>query len=58
MGVEDCLNLNVFVPFESPDPLPVMVFIHGGAFVEGSGQEGTPDPLLDRDVIVVMVNYR
>lgn len=58
MGVEDCLNLNVFVPFESPGPLPVMVFIHGGAFIEGSGQEGTPDPLLDRDVIVVMINYR
>ena len=33
-----------------------MVWIHGGAFVEGSGQEGTPDPLLERGVMVVMIN--
>ena len=33
-GSEDCLNLNVYVPtdYDSSKKLPVMVFIHGGAF--------------------------
>ena len=57
-GEEDCLYLNIFVPKDREDLLPVMVFIHGGAFVEGSGQDGTPDPFMDRGVMVVMINYR
>lgn len=34
---EDCLSLNVFAPEQasSTKPLPVMVFIHGGAFTSG-----------------------
>lgn len=33
-GSEDCLNLNVYAPadYDSTKKLPVMVFIHGGAF--------------------------
>ena len=57
-GEEDCLNLNVFVSREREGLLPVMVWIHGGAFVEGSGQEGTPDSFVERGVMVVMINYR
>ena len=57
-GEEDCLNLNIFLPRDRDWLLPVMVWIHGGAFVEGSGQEGTPDPLIERGVMVVMINYR
>jgi para-nitrobenzyl esterase len=57
---EDCLTLNVFRPFEFEDPLPVMVWIHGGSFVAGSAG----DPLFDGSklaqagVIVVTLNYR
>jgi para-nitrobenzyl esterase len=57
---EDCLTLNVFRPFEFEDPLPVMVWIHGGSFVTGSAG----DPLFDGSklaqagVIVVTLNYR
>lgn len=57
---EDCLTLNVFRPFGVDGPLPVMVFIHGGAFVSGTAN----DPLFDgaklaqAGVIVVTVNYR
>ena len=57
-GEEDCLNLNIFVTRDRVGLLPVMVWIHGGGFVEGSGQEGTPDPFLERGVMVVMINYR
>jgi para-nitrobenzyl esterase len=57
---EDCLTLNVFRPFDFDDPLPVMVWIHGGSFVAGTAG----DPLFDgaklaqAGVIVVTLNYR
>lgn len=43
IGDEDCLFLNVWAPSDaSPDSkYPVMVFIHGGAFVFGTGGAGT-----------------
>ncbi|XP_016961659.1 esterase E4 [Drosophila biarmipes] len=57
---EDCLKLNVFTKnFE--DKLPVIVYIHGGANVLGSGQsvyEAGPQYLLDHDVVFVAFNYR
>ena len=34
---EDCLNLNVWTPAADADRRPVLVWIHGGAFVNGSG---------------------
>ena len=44
------------------DPLPVMVWIHGGAFYMGSGNGVTdmfgPGYLLDRDIVLVTLNYR
>ena len=60
-SAEDCLFLNVFTPELSPSaPLPVMVWLHGGAYVFGSG--GPPyqgDKLVQNgNVIVVTVNYR
>ncbi|MCX6696123.1 MAG: carboxylesterase family protein [Methanoregula sp.] len=58
---EDCLYLNVWTPAQSADDkLPVMVFIHGGAFGEGAGSltlyNGTA--LAKKGVIVVTTNYR
>ena len=57
-GEEDCLYLNIFRPREREGLLPVMVWIHGGGFIEGSGQDGTPDPFMKQGVMVVMINYR
>lgn len=59
---EDCLSLNVWTPATPADqPRPVMVWIHGGAFVQGSGASPLYDgALLARrgDVVVVTINYR
>ena len=57
---EDCLFLNVAVPKRvGPKPLPVMVWLHGGAFVGGSGTLYPLDYLARRgQMVVVSVNYR
>jgi cholinesterase len=60
-GQEDAGTINVFVPVNSnSDLLPVMVFIHGGGFQMGSSKTDFygPDFLLQRDVIIVTLNYR
>ena len=58
---EDCLYLNVWTPKPSAAAdLPVIVFIHGGAFTEGSGSipvyDGTN--LASTGLVVVTINYR
>lgn len=59
---EDCLFVNVWRPADAkPDAkLPVMVWIHGGAFLFGSGGQPTyaGDQLARQDVVVVSLNYR
>lgn len=58
---EDCLSLNIWTPASSPDAkLPVMVFIHGGAFVAGAGSLDLYDgaSLAGDGVVVVTFNYR
>lgn len=58
VGNEDCLYLNVYAPADA-EGLPVMVWIHGGAFVFGNGGgEYDPTRLVEQDVIVVTLNYR
>jgi para-nitrobenzyl esterase len=56
---EDCLYLNVWKPAGTRpgDKLPVIFYIHGGAFTLGSGEMG-PSPLASRGVVVVSINYR
>ncbi len=63
-GNEDCLFLNVYTPGlkknqNKHDGLPVMVWIHGGSLVTGSGGLYDPTPLVTKGgVIVVTINYR
>ena len=58
---EDCLSLNIWTPGLDGGRRPVMVWIHGGSFMTGSGagslyRGGTLAG--EGDVVVVTVNYR
>jgi para-nitrobenzyl esterase len=59
---EDCLYLNVWMPAggASRAPLPVMVWLHGGSNIAGSGSQSTYDGvgLVSHGVILVTLNYR
>lgn len=60
---EDCLSLNVFTPpvssSKTAQKLPVMVWIHGGAFIAGGSNQYPGHKLAqDKNVIVVTMNYR
>lgn len=60
-GDEDCLQLNVYVPrLKSQKLLPVMVYFYGGALLLGDASEELfgPGNLLDKDIILVIPNYR
>jgi para-nitrobenzyl esterase len=57
---DDCLNLNVWTPDPGGAGLPVMVWIHGGAFVNGSGAiaQYNGDRFARDGVVCVTINYR
>lgn len=60
---EDCVTLNVFTPagqMSRKKLLPVMVWLHGGAFQQGGANrpEYQGKALVERDLIIVTVNYR
>jgi para-nitrobenzyl esterase len=58
---EDCLTLNVVTPeTASAEPLPVMVFMHGGGYILGSSATPLYDgaALARRGCVYVSVNYR
>ncbi|KAJ8708870.1 hypothetical protein PYW08_010252 [Mythimna loreyi] len=58
---EDCLTLNVYTPVNnSTSPLPVIFYIHPGGFYAFTGRSDVAGPhyLLDRDVVLVTINYR
>ncbi|XP_076466232.1 fatty acyl-CoA hydrolase precursor, medium chain-like [Babylonia areolata] len=67
---EDCLHLNIFVPKPSPTTsssssssenasFPVVVWLHGGAFVSGEGRQLPGESLASYGkVVVVTLNFR
>lgn len=59
-GSEDCLYLNVWAPNLPPKARkPVVVWVHGGAFTGGSGQDNDTWTFAAQDTIVaVSINYR
>lgn len=66
LGDEDCLFVNVYTRQSLPAEdggkrgLPVMVFIHGGSFIRGSGDDRYfgPSYMMDEDIVLVTLNYR
>ncbi|MGC3021260.1 MULTISPECIES: carboxylesterase family protein [unclassified Brevibacterium] len=60
---EDCLRLSVTIPKDTDTEagLPVLVWIHGGAYVAGAGDAEIYDPhtlAAEQNIIVVSVTYR
>jgi carboxylesterase type B len=56
---EDCLYLNGGPPRSGTDErLPVIVFIHGGSFIIGTGATRDGTALARRGVVLVTINYR
>lgn len=61
---EDCLYLNVWAPTaalgKTGGRLPVVMWVHGGAYMNGYGNEITMDGVAwaKRGVILVTINYR
>jgi para-nitrobenzyl esterase len=58
---EDCLFLNIVASSEPGDRKPVLVWLHGGAYVLGSGSQPLYDgaALASRgDAVIVTINYR
>ncbi|RAJ57977.1 carboxylesterase type B [Streptomyces sp. KhCrAH-43] len=59
-GDEDVLSLNVWTPADATGPLPVLVWIHGGAYTFGSSAQPDFDgtALARTGLVVVTLNYR
>jgi para-nitrobenzyl esterase len=59
-GSADCLTLNIWSPDIRAGRLPVMVWIHGGRYLEGSAANPHYDgaALAAAGVLVVSMNYR
>src|SRR5690349_14007850 len=58
---EDCLFLNVYAPSSATarSRLPVFIWIHGGALVNGAGSDYDPSAMVaENNIIVVTINYR
>ncbi|KAK6112189.1 Carboxylesterase family protein [Brugia pahangi] len=63
---EDCLFLNVFTPFDPEEESklhPIIVWIHGGSFLAGSGDTGIDMEIITKHftsngVALITVNYR
>lgn len=60
-GSEDCLYLNIYAPPRTTthSKLPVIVWMHGGGFINGTGNDWDGTHLAQTaDAIVVTINYR
>ena len=56
---EDCLYLNIYTPSVNGEKRPVLFWIHGGGFTQGSANGYDGSVLAEQgDVVVVSINYR
>ncbi|XP_043656679.1 esterase B1 [Drosophila teissieri] len=59
-GSEDCLYVNISVKSLNGDPMPVMVYIHGGAFKGGDSSRRAwgPDYFMKENVVYISIGHR
>ncbi|OXA48909.1 Venom carboxylesterase-6 [Folsomia candida] len=62
-GTEDCLTLNIYTPKikklnGTNDLLPVMVWLTGGGFIDGSGGFYGGKYFMEQSIVLVTINYR
>lgn len=58
---EDCLSLNIWTPGADDKLRPVLVFIHGGGFIQGASSDPDYDGAAfarSGDIVMVTINYR
>ncbi|XP_036670925.3 glutactin [Drosophila suzukii] len=55
--LEDCLNLSVYTKNLSASQ-PVMFYIYGGGYYNGSAEDHPPNYILEKDVVLVVPQYR
>ncbi|GAB0089472.1 Carboxylic ester hydrolase [Sergentomyia squamirostris] len=55
--LEDCINLCVYSN-DLGGSRPVIVYIHGGGFIEGDAGQFPPNYLLEKDIVLVVPQYR
>ncbi|KAF8824919.1 hypothetical protein HHX47_DHR7000333 [Lentinula edodes] len=61
--IEDCLFLNVYFPGDTvpANPLPTLVWIHGGGYVMGGADEYPGSDLMreaNNGIVLVIIQYR
>jgi len=52
------LKMDIFMPQQTTGPVPVVVWIHGGAWKTGDKEKSPALPLVSRGFAVVSLNYR
>lgn len=58
-GTEDCLSLNIYTPAADHRKRAVVVWVHGGAMIGGSGKDMNGHAFSDNDnIVTVTINYR
>ncbi len=58
---EDCLTLNIWAPSDKDKPCPVMLWLHGGAYLMGASRNvmyNGRNLAYHSNVVVVTINYR
>lgn len=58
---EDCLHLDIWIPKGATAPMPVVVFVHGGAFMTGAGGMDCyngAELAVRQHIVVVNLSYR
>ncbi|XP_013174952.1 PREDICTED: cholinesterase-like, partial [Papilio xuthus] len=56
---EDCLIANIYVPDTKTNKLPVLVYVHGGAYQIGYGEFAVAKNLMrEKEMIIINFNYR